>query len=326
MIFQYNIFNKKKEGIKMLKRIDLHIHTTMSDGALTPKEVIDEAYKNGVSYLAIADHDTIEAYNNELFSYAESKNVKIINAVEISTKISKAGIHVLGYNFDINNKNLQERLYKIRNARHDYLHKVAVKLNELGYILNVDNLDKIDAVTKAHIALDIINNEKNKEILLKNFKHIPNKGEFIETIMNENCPAYVKKETVTPKEAAEIIREAKGKVVLAHPVAYVHEDNFTDEDIRDIIKDMNPDGLEANYLYVDRNDNKINEIEKWNKFAKENNLFVTIGSDFHNKDGIRPEIGFVNTNFILKEEEINEIITNLTETFGDGVNLFQDTL
>lgn len=297
----------------MSKIIDLHIHTKMSDGFLSPKEVIDEAYKNGVSVIAIADHDTVESYNEELFSYAESKNIKIINAVEISTKTDKVGIHVLGYNFNVNDKELKERLSKIRNARHDYLHNVAKKLNELGYLLNVQELDKIDAVTKAHIALDVINNEQNKEILLKNFNHIPSKGEFIETVMNENCPAYVRKEAVTPKEAAEIIRAANGKVVLAHPVAYVHEDNLTDEDILNIINDMKPDGLEANYLYVDRNNNKINEVEKWNKFAKDNNLFVTVGSDFHNKDGIRPEIGFVNTNFKLEDEVIDEIIDNLTK-------------
>lgn len=299
----------------MSKKIDLHIHTTMSDGFLTPKEVIDEAHKNGVYAIAIADHDTIEAYDEEIFNYAKNKNVKLINAVEISTKSKKVGIHVLGYNFDLNDKKFQERLYKIRNARHDYLHNVGKKINELGYIVNIEELDKIDSVTKAHIALDIINNKKNKELLLKKFNHIPSKGEFIETIMNENCPAYVKKETVTPKEAAQIIREANGKVVLAHPVAYVHEDNLTDEDILEIIKDMKPDGLEANYLYVDRYDNKINEVKKWNKFAKENGLFVTIGSDFHNKDGIRPEIGFVNTDFVLEDKMVDEILTNLNSTY-----------
>lgn len=297
----------------MTKRIDLHIHTTMSDGALTPKEAIDEAAKNGVSVMAIADHDTIEAYNDELFDYAQSKNIKLINAVEISTKTEKVGIHVLGYCFDLNDKNFQEKLYKLRNVRHDYLHNVAKKLNELGYYLNIDKLDQIDAVTKAHIALDVITNEKNKELLINNFGYIPNKGEFIETIMNENCPAYVKKETVTPKEAADMIRVANGKVVLAHPVAYVHEDNLTDEDILQIVKDMKPDGLEANYMYVDRDDQKFDETEKWNKFAKENNLFVTIGSDFHNKDGLRPEIGFVNTDFSLDDKTVDEIVENLTK-------------
>lgn len=294
-------------------KIDLHIHTNVSDGFYTPKQVIDEAFKNGVSTIAIADHDTIEAYNDELFAYAESKNIKLISAVEISTKISKCGIHVLGYNFNLNDNIFKENLYKIRNARHDYLHNVAQKLKELGYFINVDELDKIDSVTKAHIALDVINNKQNEKLLLNTFRHIPSKGEFIETIMNENCPAYVKKKTVTPKEAAEIIRAANGKVVLAHPVAYVHEDNLTDEDILNIIKDMNPDGLEANYLYVNRNDKKINEIQKWNQFAQDNNLFVTVGSDFHNKDGLRPEIGFVNTNFNLSDNEIEKIIQNVTK-------------
>ena len=305
-----NIQNKGGKT-NMSKRIDLHIHTTISDGSLTPKEVIDEARKNGVSTIAIADHDTIDAYTDELFEYANSKNIKIINAVEISTKSNKAGIHVLGYNFDLKDAKLRERLSKIRNSRHNYLHNVAEKLHKLGYLLNVDELDKIEAVTKAHIAMDIINCEKNEEKLLNDFGHIPNKGEFIETIMNENCPAYVRKETITPKEAAKMIREAKGKVVLAHPVAYVYEDNFTDEDILNIINEMKPDGLEANYLYVDRNNNRIDEIEKWNNFAKEHNLFVTIGSDFHNADGIRPEVGFVNTNSILDDNVVNEMIKNI---------------
>lgn len=294
-----------------MTKIDLHIHTTKSDGALTPIEVIDEAVKNGVSIMAISDHDTMEAYTDELFEYAKNKNIKLINAVEISTKNDKAGIHVLGYNIDLNNKEFQEKLYKIRNARHDYLHNVSKKLNELGYVINESELDKIDAVTKAHIALDIVSNKENEKILLEKFGHIPNKGEFIETIMNEDCPAYVRKETVTPKEAADMIRSANGKVVLAHPVAYVYEDGFTDEDILNIVQSMNPDGLEANYLYVDKDDNKINEIERWNKFAKENDLFVTVGSDFHNKDGIRPEIGFVNTEFSLDKETVDEIIYNL---------------
>lgn len=294
-----------------MKRIDLHIHTTMSDGSFTPKQVIDEAVKNGVSTISIADHDTVEAYTEELFIYAASKNINIIRGVEISTKNSKVGIHVLGYNYDLENEEFKESLKRIRNARHDYLHNVSKKLNELGYALNVEELDKIDSVTKAHIALDVISNKENEGILIKEFGHIPDKGEFIETIMNENCPAYVKKKSATPKEAAEIIRAANGKVVLAHPVAYVHEDNLTDEDILEIVNDMKPDGLEANYLYVDRYDKKFNETEKWNKFAKEHNLFVTAGSDFHTKDGLRPEIGFINTDFVLAEEVIEEILRNL---------------
>lgn len=296
----------------MTSRIDLHIHTTISDGVLTPKEVIDEAVKNGVSVISIADHDTIDAYTDELFEYAKSKNIKLIPAVEISTKTKKSGIHVLGYNFDLEDAKFKEKLKQIRNARHDYLHKVAKKLVELGYCVNLTELDKIGAVTKAHIAIDLTNNPANKDKLLEEFGHIPAKGEFIETIMNENCPAYVEKVTVTPREAGEIIRAAKGKVVLAHPVAYEHEDNLTEEDILNIIKELKPDGLEAYYLYVDKDNKKFDETKKWCEFAKDNNLFVTIGSDFHNtKKRLKPQIGFANTDFTLPEEIIEEIVSNL---------------
>ena len=72
----------------MEKIIDLHIHTNISDGALTPKEIIDEAVKNNVHTIAIADHDTIDAYTKDLFNYAKKSNINIIPAVEISTKIN----------------------------------------------------------------------------------------------------------------------------------------------------------------------------------------------------------------------------------------------
>lgn len=296
----------------MDKIIDLHIHTNKSDGALSPKEVVEEAIKNRVSAIAIADHDTIDAYSDELFDYAESNNIILVPAVEISTKTKKCGIHVLGYNFDLNDQNFREKLEKLRNARHDYLYGVSEKLEELGYKVNVDELDKIEAVTKAHISLDVISNKENEEILMKNFGHIPNKGEFIETIMNEGCPAYVKKVTITPGEAADLIRSAGGKAVLAHPVAYSYEDGLTEEDILELVKDMKVEAIEGNYLYVDRDEVMHDDTDKWNTFAKNNNLISTIGSDFHNKDGLRPEIGFRNTDFTISREEISSILSYLS--------------
>lgn len=294
-----------------MKKIDLHIHTNKSDGLLSPKEIIDEAKRKHVQTIAIADHDTVDAYTDEVYNYAKDNEIELITAVEISTKTKKCGIHVLGYNIDTSSKYLNESLKKIRNARHDYLHDVANKLNEMNYILNINKLDMIEAVTKAHIAMDIISNKTNEKQLLKQFGHIPSKGEFIETIMNENCPAYVKKETVTPKEAAEIIRKAGGKVVLAHPVAYVYEDNLKINEILEIINDMKADGLEANYIYTDRNNNIVNEIEKWNKFAEENHLFVTIGSDFHMEDRNHAEIGLENVGVVLEDEKANEILEKI---------------
>ena len=296
----------------MEKILDLHVHTNCSDGFLSPKEVIDLAIKNGVCAISITDHDTISAYSDELFDYAEERNLILIPGVEISTKWNKCGIHVLGYNFDVNDKNLREELIKLRNSRHNYLYDVSSKIKELGYAIDVDKLDKIEVVTKADIALDVISNIVNKELLLSFFGHIPNKGEFIETIMNEGCPAYVKKASITPSEAAELIRKAGGKAVLAHPVAYKYEDGLTDDDILDLVKEMKVEAIEANYHYVDRNDNKIDESAHWREFAKEHNLLCSVGSDFHLDDGIRPVIGFKNWDIEFSREDAYKILDYLS--------------
>ncbi|MBO5141403.1 MAG: PHP domain-containing protein [Clostridia bacterium] len=294
----------------MSKNIDLHIHTDVSDGELTPKKIIDRAYNNGVSIISITDHDTVDAYTEDLYEYACSKGIKIISGVEISSKTSKATMHILGYNIDINNYEFKEQLRLLRNSRHEYLHNVGKRLSELGYIVNIEKLDKIDAVTKAHIALDIVNNKANEELLLREFNHIPKKGEFIEAIMNEGCIAYVEKKTVTPKEASQLIKKAGGIVILAHPVVDERKDKFTVEEIMNIVKEAEIEGLEANYISIE-NDMKIDECEKWNKIAKENNLMTTIGSDFHKKDGSHPDIGLINENINLNDEEIERIINNL---------------
>ena len=294
----------------MERRIDLHMHSTISDGTLTPKEIIDEAVKNGVDTISICDHDSLDAYTDELFEYARKNNIDLIKGVEISTQ-GEVGVHVLGYNFDLNNKDLLDALYRLKNSRHIYLHDVAKKLEEFGYKVNVAELDKVEAVTKAHIATDIVTNKANEELLLKKFGHIPNMGEFIETIMNEGCPAYVKKNTITPKEAAEVIRKAGGKAVLAHPVGYKYENDLEIEDVQRIVDEMNPDGIEAYYHYVDRYNNRVDEVTKWKEFAIKNNKFMTIGSDFHKKDGIRPEIGFINWDIDLTTKEVEEILNNI---------------
>ena len=204
--------------------------------------------------------------------------------------------HMGSFEVVANNELLLNTLKMLKNARIDYLINVSKALSNLGYKLNVDTLKKLPTVTKAHIAIDIINNEFNKDILIKTFNHIPTMGEFIETIMNENCPAYVEKFSITPKHATEIIKQANGKVVLAHPVAYIHEDNLTINNIDSLIKEIKCDGIEANYVYVDKRNNIFDDSAFWNEYASKNNLLVTIGSDFHKFDNIHPQIGLINTN------------------------------
>ncbi len=291
----------------MEKIIDLHIHTNYSDGFLSPKEVVDNAVDNWVNIISICDHDTIEAYNKELFDYAKSNNILLVPGVEISTKWKKCGIHVLGYNFDLENDTLIKKLNVLRNSRHIYLEKVSSKLIDAGYSVDLEGLSTIDAVTKAHIANNIINNDKNRLKLINDFGVVPQMGEFIEKMMNENCPFYVEKETITPKEAADIIHNAGGIVVLAHPVAYTYEDNLTESDICELVNEMTADGIEADYVYIDKNNIKHNDIVFWNNFASNYNLNTTVGSDFHKEDGIHPRIGLVNEEVNLTKKQINQI-------------------
>ena len=278
----------------MEKKIDLHIHTNCSDGDNSIYEVIDMAINNKLDMISITDHDTVMAYSDEVFKYAYDRGIELVTGVEISVKYNNETIHVLGYNIDVENENLNNKLEMIRNQRHIYLRDVADKFMTLGYIVNVDSLDKIEAVTKAHIANDIINNKSNSKLLIDKFGYIPDKGEFIESMMNEGCPCFVKKKSINPVMAAEMIREAGGGVFLAHPVAYKYEDGLMDEDILRIVREMNADGIEANYIYVDKFNKVIDDREHYQKLARDNGLKISTGSDFHKIDGIHPEIGFVN--------------------------------
>lgn len=291
--------------------IDLHIHTNKSDGEFSPIEILNFAKENNVKYLSLTDHDSLDAYTEDVFKKAKELEINLITGVEISTKIDKCGIHVLGYNVDINNVALNEMLYKIRNARHIYLHDVGKRLIEIGYKIDIDELDKIDVVTKAHISSQIVSNKENEEKLLEYFGYIPNRGEFIEAIMNEGCIAYVSKYVPTLTEIYEVVKNAGGKVYLAHPVAYIHIDNLAKEDIQNIVNELKPDGIETNYILVNKENEKIDEIDRWNEFANKNNLFVSIGSDFHRFGNNHPVVGLVGENIKISNEEKEMIIRNI---------------
>lgn len=280
----------------MARNVDSHIHSYFSDGVLSPESILRKAKANGLKKISVTDHDTVSAYTDEFFRLAEELGIEVVSGVEISTTYNGSGFHVLGYDIDLKNETLLKTLDALNSARRDYLFAVSKILQSFGFVVNVKKISKERSITKAHIAKDIVTNYQNEELLIETFGHIPNKGEFIETLMNEGCPAYVEKFTITPMQASDIIHGAGGKVVLAHPVAYFYEDGVTEEEICNLLKLMKADGLEANYIYVDRRDMVHNDSEYWNEVAKKNNLFVTTGSDFHSMDGIRPDIGFANIN------------------------------
>ena len=91
----------------------------------------------------------------------------------------------------------------------------------------------------------------------------------------------------------------------------MHEDNVTTNQIDELVREMEASGIEANYIYIDRNNNVFNDSIYWSNYAKENGLFSTVGSDFHNEDEIHPTIGFANTTFTISKEETNDILNKL---------------
>lgn len=295
------------------KRIDLHMHSTFSDGVLTPLQILQKAKENNVEILSITDHDCILAYDQEFFEKAKELQIKIVCGVEISTVWKSARIHVLGYDFDLGNENLKQTLFKLKNSRIEYLKNVSVLLEKIGYKVNTSKLLEIESVTKATIADDVVSNKENKALLEKVFGFVPSRGEFIEAVMNKGCPAYVKKNTLSPKEAGEVIKQANGKVVLAHPVCYKHEQGLSLENVLEIINEIQPFAIEANYICVSANGQIIDEVDFWKNIAKTNNLVCTIGSDFHFSNGLNPEIGLVNTALKLSEEEKNSLFESLTK-------------
>lgn len=286
-----------------MTKFDLHIHSTKSDGRLSPKEIIDEAAKNGVEVIAITDHDTVSAHTKQLHEYAREKGVKLLTGIEISSENARGGFHILGYNIDTENEALKAGVKKLKENRQAILEESSKKLAEFGFKVETEKLKNLESIAKGSIAENLLDNPDNKQALLERFGHMPTKGEFIQTFMNRGCPAYVQKEHITPAQAAEMIRKAGGKVVLAHPVVYIYEKGFSEEDVINVIKEINPDGVEANYVLYDKSNVRHYEYDRWSGVAKKFNAFLTIGSDFHRDDGIRPLIGFVNENIVLSEDD-----------------------
>ena len=294
-------------------KIDLHIHSNKSDGALSPFQIIDTAKKHGVEVLSITDHDTVGAYSAELFDYAKNNGLTIIPGIEISTKHEKGGYHVLGYNIDVNNKDLLEELQKMRNSRKEYLSEITEKLLEFGFVVNFQKLDKVESVTKGNVAEDVIANPVNHIALKSYFGHIPTKSEFITTLLLKGCPAYIRKTSTTPLEAVELIRKAGGKAVLAHPIAYFYDKRIPKEDTELVIREIMPDGVETNYIHHDKLGVKRNEHDEWHKVAESIGASETVGSDFHNNDGERCLIGFVNDEMNFDEKQIKNLLDKILE-------------
>jgi predicted metal-dependent phosphoesterase TrpH len=247
-------------------RFDLHVHTTFSDGDMTPAEVVETACELGLAGIAVADHDEVAGVR-EAAETGKSCGLSVIPAVEFSTYEGKADIHILGYLLDVENEKLLEHLTKFRDARLDRGIKMVERLRQMGVTIDVDSVLEIaggGAVGRPHIA----------QALLKNGA-VDNYEEAFRKYIGLRSPAYVQKYQLRPGEAFDIIKEAGGVGVLAHPGTLRRDD---------LIPGFVAAGMRGIEVYHPKHG--VWAVDHYRQTAEKMGLVATGGSDSHgSKDG-----------------------------------------
>lgn len=249
---------------------DLHIHTTSSDGRWTIREILHRAGAKNMSAVAITDHDTIDGIE-ELLALQTPYPVEIIPGIEFNTDTDELEIHILGYYIDIKHNVLGKTLLDLRNGRIARVREMVRKLNRLGYALEFADIITLAGGSKAlgrpHVAAALIKNG-----------YFSTADDALHRLLAKGGPAYVPHYKLSPLEAIDIILEAGGIPVLAHP-GLVGNDYY--------LRRLVARGLMGLEVYHPTHSKSM--INHYNQIAHNNNLLVTGGSDFHGIPGRYPE-------------------------------------
>lgn len=270
----------------MAKIIDLHTHTIYSDGFLTPQQLLKRAKNYGLAAIAIADHDTINAYIDKTFEIASKLGIELVPGIEFSTRDQNSNkYHILGLLIDLKNPDLLKLTKRLKEERIEEATKVSGILKKLGWKIDLEKLlNEPGTITKAHISRAVLKNKENFQKLKEFFKgKMPTEGEFTETFLIKGKPAYLKDDKpLSPQEAISVIHKAKGLAILAHPSFNIIKGESFSELCEKFVA-MGIDGFEAINVQYDKseNDKEVEHIDQFIKFAKDNNLLISGGSDFH---------------------------------------------
>lgn len=247
---------------------DLHIHTLYSDGVFSPEKIVDTAIDVGLQAIALTDHDNILSYKvakDYLKQENKEDKLEIIQGIEVNTLYKNYEVHILGYFMDVNNSDFQELLKVQQQARIKQTKEILSLLaKKEGIRIKFDDIKKQVApggsIGRPHIAKAITNAGGTTSVMDAYAKYI-----------HDNSPVYVQRKTVSPQDAVEIIYDAGGVPVIAHP----HDLDIAES----LIKELMQYGLRGIEAYHRKHTPAC--VEYFSSMAEELGLIVTGGSDFH---------------------------------------------
>ena len=246
--------------------IDLHTHSVYSDGTHTPAELIALAEERGLSAIALTDHDTVSGIP-PLLEAAETSPVEAVPGIELSAECERGTMHILGYFIDYACSELLEKIEKVRAGREERNTEILKKLNKLGYVLMWSDVEKqagCDVVGRPHFADALV--ERG---------HVKTRKAAFDMLLAKGRPAYAERYRYTASECIELIRQAGGVSVLAHPATIY----LPDDQLRGLVmglKEQGLGGIEAYYA-----EHKPENIRKFCQWAEEFDLICTGGTDYH---------------------------------------------
>ena len=244
--------------------IDLHTHSTFSDGTFTPLQLVKYAEEKGLKAFALTDHDTTEGVKE---ANSIETNVEVISGVEISTRYDKKEIHIVGLYVNENDADLNKQLKYYREKRVTRNFEILEKLNSLGVNITIDDVKESctgDVISRAHIA---------KALVSKGF--VGSYTEAFDRYLGDNKCAYVPRETLNYEESMELITKAGGVPVLAHPLLY----KMSDTNLENMMVKLRQKGLKAVEVYYSTHSNS--DTQHIMAMANRVGLIYSGGSDFH---------------------------------------------
>ena len=266
----------------MNKVADLHLHTIFSDSTFSPVDIVREALAHRLACVAVTDHDTLDGVLPTQEA-AHGFDLEILPGIELSCEWQEKDIHILAYLMDQGNERLTRQLARFREARVERIYKMVQKLQELG-IRDITAEEVLrqagsDSVGRPHLASLLV--EKGV---------VHDMRTAFDRYLAEDRPAYVSKYKQTPFEAIELIHQAGGIAVLAHPVM-----TRVDELIA-AFAEAGLDGLEVYYPH-----STINIISHYEGIAAKHDMIMTGGSDAHGEDRSHAQIGYIQVPYELVE-------------------------